>query len=418
MDVKRTPKSKLKRRLRTGALAVMGLAAIGGVTYGLTKIKPASPTLDRSMMVIDTVKRGQMILQVHANGTLVAQDVRVIPAPAEGRVEKVLNEPGIEVNANTVIVELSNPQMEQQAIDADLQVKVAEANQANLRVRLESDKVTQETAIASANADLSQAQLQLDTEELLAKQGLTTELTLKLRRVNTADLANRVRSEQKRLMIGGQSAQAQLNAQQTTIDQLRALAKLRHEQLDALKIRAGIVGVLQQVTVQVGQQVTTGLNLARVANPRSLKAELRIAETQIKDVALGQPVEVDTRNGVIAGHVSRIDPAAQNGTFTVDAALTGPLPSSARVDLSVDGTIETARLDNVLYVGRPVFDQRQSSVSMFRVTADGQEATRTPVVLGRASVRTIEIVNGLKEGDQVILSDTSTADNYNQVRLR
>jgi HlyD family secretion protein len=418
MDVKRTSKSKLKRRLRTVALAVMGLAAIGGVTYGLSKIKPASPTLDRSMMVIDTVKRGQMILQVHANGTLVAQDVRLIPAPAEGRVEKVLNEPGIEVNANTVIVELSNPQMEQQAIDADLQVKVAEANQANLRVRLESDKVTQETAIASANADLSQSQLQLDTEELLAKQGLTPELTLKLRRVNTADLANRARSEQKRLMIGGQSAQAQLNAQQTTIDQLRALAKLRHEQLDALKIRAGTVGVLQQVTVQVGQQVTAGLNLARVADPRSLKAELRIAETQIKDVALGQHVEVDTRNGVIAGHVSRIDPAAQNGTFTVDAALTGPLPSSARVDLSVDGTIETARLDNVLYVGRPVFDQRQSSVSMFRVTADGQEATRTPVVFGRASVRTIEIVNGLKEGDQVILSDTSAADNYNRVRLR
>jgi HlyD family secretion protein len=418
MDVKRTPKSKLKRRLRTIALAVMGLAAIGGVTYGLSRIKPASPTLDRSMMVIDTVKRGQMILQVHANGTLVAQDVRLIPAPAEGRVEKVLNEPGIEVNANTVIVELSNPQMEQQAIDADLQVKVAEANQANLRVRLESDKVTQETAIASANADLSQSQLQLDTEELLAKQGLTPELTLKLRRVNTADLANRVKSEQKRLTIGGQSAQAQLNAQQTTVDQLRALAKLRHEQLDALKIRAGTVGVLQQVTVQVGQQVTMGLNLARVADPRSLKAELRIAETQIKDVALGQPVEVDTRNGVIAGHVSRIDPAAQNGTFTVDAALTGPLPSSARVDLSVDGTIETARLDNVLYVGRPVFDQRQSSVSMFRVTADGQEATRTPVVLGRASVRTIEVVNGLKEGDQVILSDTTAAENYNRVRLR
>jgi HlyD family secretion protein len=418
MDVKRTPKSKLKRRLRTVGLAVMGLAAIGGVTYGLSRMKPASPTLDRSMMVIDTVKRGQMILQVHANGTLVAQDVRLIPAPAEGRVEKVLNEPGIEVNANTVIVELSNPQMEQQAIDADLQVKVAEANQSNLRVRLENEKVTQETAIASANADLSQAQLQLDTEESLAKQGLTPELTLKLRRVNTADLANRVRSEQKRLMIGGQSAQAQLNAQQTTVDQLRALAKLRHEQLDALKIRAGTVGVLQQVTVQVGQQVTTGLNLARVADPRSLKAELRIAETQIKDVALGQRVEVDTRNGVIAGRVSRIDPAAQNGTFTVDAALTGPLPSSARVDLSVDGTIETARLDNVLYVGRPVFDQRQSSVSMFRVTADGQEATRTPVVLGRASVRTIEIVNGLKEGDQVILSDTSAADNYNRVRLR
>lgn len=418
MDIKRSPKSKLKKRVRTGALIILGLAAIGGITYGLAKMKPAAPTLDRSTAVIDTVKRGPMIREVHGNGTLVPQVTRWIPAPADGRVEKILVQAGVEVSAGTVIVELSNPQMEQQALDAEFQVKTAQAEAENLRVRLESDGMTQQSQIASINAEYSQAKLQLDSDEALAKQGLVADLPLKVSRVHVEDLANRLKVEQQRLAIAGKSTKAQLNAQQSRVEQLRALAKLKKDQVDALKVRAGTNGVLQQVSVQEGQQVTPGLNIARIADPASLKAELKIPETQIKDVKLGQKAIVDTRNGVIEGQVARIDPAAREGTFTVDITFTGALPSSARPDLSVDGTVELERLANVLYVGRPAFGQGQQTVGMFRLSADGQEATRTQVGLGRSSVSTIEIVSGLREGDQVIISDTSTVDQYNVIRLR
>jgi HlyD family secretion protein len=418
MDIKRPPKSKIKKRIRVGVLVIVTAAAIGGITYGLTKLKPAAPTVDRSTNVIDTVKRGEMLRQVRGNGTLVPQVTRWVPAPADGRVEKILVQAGVEVRPDQVIVELSNPQMEQLAVDADFQVKAAEADEQNLKVRLESDNMAQQSTIASINAEYSQAKLQQDSDESLGRQGLVPELTLKISRVHVLDIANRLRVEQQRLTISAQSTKAQLNAQRSKVDQLRAMAKLKREQLNALKVRAGTGGVLQIVSVQVGQQVTPGLNIARVADPASLKAELKIAETQIKDVKIGQPVEVDTRNGVIQGKVSRIDPAAREGTFVVDALLIGPLPASARPDLSVDGTIELERLKDVLYVGRPAFGQGQSTVSMFRVTPDGQEALRTPVVLGRSSVSTVEIVNGLKEGEQVILSDTSQWDNYNRIRLR
>jgi HlyD family secretion protein len=308
--------------------------------------------------------------------------------------------------------------MEQVAMDTEFQVKTAEADEQNLKVRLESETMAQQASIATINAEYSQAKLQLDSDESLGKQGLVPDLTLKISRVKVKDIANRLKVEQDRLIIGAQSTKAQLNAQQSRLAQLRALAKLRREQVDALKVRAGTGGVLQIVSVQVGQQVTPGLNMARVADPASLKAELKIAETQIKDVKIGQPVEVDTRNGVIQGKVSRIDPAAREGTFVVDALLVGPLPASARPDLSVDGTIELEHLDNVLYVGRPAFGQPQSTVSMFLVTPDGQEAKRTPVVLGVSSVSYVQIIKGLKEGDQVILSDTAAYDNYQTIRLR
>jgi HlyD family secretion protein len=418
MDIKRPAKSKLKKRLRTAILIIVGLAAVGGITFGLTKLKPAAPTLDRSTAVIDTVKRGPFTREVRGIGTLVPQLIRWVPAPADGRVERLLVQAGVEVGADTVIVELSNPQMEQQAMDAEFQVKAAQADEENLRVRLDSENMTQQSAIASINAEYSQAKLQLDADEVLAKQGLVSELILKISRVHVLDLANRLKVEQQRLAISSKSKKAQINAQESRLQQLRALAKLKRDQVDALKVRAGTSGVLQQVTVQVGQQVTPGLNIARVADPASLKAELKIAETQIKDVKLGQLVVVDTRNGVIQGQVSRIDPAAREGTFTVDAELTGPLPASARPDLSVDGTIELERLINVLYVGRPAFGQGQQTVGLFRLTADGQEAVRTQVTLGRSSVSVIEIVNGLSEGDQVILSDTSLMDNYNRIRVR
>ncbi len=418
MDIKRPGKSKLKRRVRTGILVAIGLAVVGGITFVLAKLKPAAPTLDRSTAVIDTVKRGQMLREVRGNGTLVPQVTRWVIAPAEGRVERILVQAGVEVGSGTVIVELSNPQMEQQAIDAEFQVKAAEADQESLRVRLESENMTQQSATASINAEYSQARIQLDTDEALAKQGLVAALLLKISRVKVQDLANRLKVEQQRLAIAGKATKAQMNAQTARIQQLRTLAKLKKDQVEALKVRSGSNGVLQVVAVQEGQQVTPGVNIARVADPASLKAELKIAETQIKDVRVGQPVAVDTRNGMIQGRVSRIDPAAREGTFVVDAELTGPLPGSARPDLSVDGTIELERLNNVLYVGRPAFGQGQQTVGMFRLTPDGQEAVRTQVALGRSSVSTIEIISGLKEGDQVILSDTSAMDSYSRIRIR
>lgn len=418
MDIKRPGKSKLKKRLRLGILVLVGLAAVGGITFALAKLKPAAPTLDRSTAVIETVRRGEMKREVRGNGTLVPQVTRWVPAPAEGRVERIMVQAGVEVSAGTVIVELSNPQMQQQAMDAEFQVKAAEADQESLRVRLESESMTQQAATASINAEYSQAKLQLDTDEALAKQGLVADLSLRISRVKVKDLANRLKVEQDRLAIAGKATRAQLNATTARLQQLRTMAKLRKDQVDALKVRSGTNGVLQVVAVQEGQQVTPGVNIARVADPASLKAELKINETQIKDVRIGQPVAVDTRNGIIQGTVSRIDPAAREGTFVVDAELTGPLPGSARPDLSVDGTIELERLNNVLYVGRPAFGQGQQTVGMFRLTPDGQEAVRTQVALGRNSVSTIEILSGLKEGDQVILSDTSTLDSYQRIRVR
>ena len=418
MDIKRPPKSKIKKKIRTAVMIVVGVATLGGITYGLTKLKPAAPTLDPSTAVIDTVKRGEMVRDVRGNGTLVPEVTRWVPAPAEGRVESLPLQAGVEVSPDTVIAELSNPQMEQQATDAEFQVKAAEADQENLSVRLESDTMTQKSAIATINSQYSQAKLQLDADEVLHKQGLVADLTVKISRVAVQDLANRLKVEQERLAVAGKATKAQLNAAASRVQQLRVMAKLRREQVDALKVRAGTGGVLQQVAVQVGQQVTAGLNIARVADPASLKAVLRVAETQIKDVRIGQPVLVDTRNGIIQGTVARIDPAAREGTFEVDASLVGPLPPSARPDLSVDGTIELERLNDVLKVGRPAFGQANQTIGMFVLTPDGSEAVRTTVRLGRNSVSTIEIVEGLKEGDRVIISDTSALDSYNRIRIR
>jgi HlyD family secretion protein len=333
-------------------------------------------------------------------------------------VESIPIQAGAVVDPSTVIAELSNPQMEQQATDAEFQVKAAVADEENLRVKLESDTMTQKSAIATINAQYSQAKMQLDADESLAKQGLVADLTLKISRVAVQDLANRLKVEQERLAVASKSTKAQLNAAASRLQQLRVMAQLRRDQVDALKVRAGTAGVLQQVSVQVGQQVTPGLNIARVADPASLKAVLRVAETTIKDVRIGQNVLVDTRNGIIQGTVSRIDPAAREGTFEVDASLVGPLPPSARPDLSVDGTIELERLKDVLKVGRPAFGQANQTIGMFVLTPDGSEAVRTSVRLGRNSVSTIEVLEGLKEGDRVIISDTSAQDSYNRIRIR
>lgn len=418
MDIKRTPKSKIKKKIRNGVMIVVGVAALGGITYGLTKLKPAAPTLDPSTAVIETVKRGEMVRDVRGNGTLVPEVTRWVPAPADGRVEKILLKAGVEVDASTVIAELSNPQLQQQATDTELQVKAAEADQENLKVRLESDAMTQKAAIATISSQYSQAKIQLDADEILYRQQLVAELTVKISRVAVQDLANRVKVEQERLAVMSKSTSAQMNAASSRLQQLRALAALRRQDVDRLKVRAGTGGVLQQVLVTEGQQVTPGTNIARVADPNSLKAVLRVAETQIGGVKIGQKVIVDTRNGLIDGQVSRIDPAAREGTFEIDASLTGPLPPSARPDLSVDGTIELERLQDVLKVGRPAFGQAQQTIGMFVLTPDGTEAERRQVKLGRNSVSMIEILDGLKEGDRVIISDTSALDSYNRIRLR
>jgi HlyD family secretion protein len=418
MDIQRKKKSGIRsRRFRTIIYAVIGLCTVALITFGISRLKPAAPTVERGTLWIDTVKRGQMLRQVRGTGTLVPEDIRVIAAATQGRVERILVQPGTEVSAGTLLIELSNPELQQSSVDSEYQLRAAEADYNNLKVKLESDRMNQQIVAASVHSEYEQAKLQLDTDETLAKDGLVAPLTLKLSRVRVAELSNRYNLEQKRLDVSVKSAEAQLASQQARISQLQALLKLKQSQVQTLGVVAGTNGVLQQMQVEVGQQVSPGTNLARVVEPQHLKAELKIAETQAKDIQLGQQAEIDTRNGVIPGHVSRIDPAAQQGTVTVDVALDGQLPQGARPDLTVDGTVELERLDNVIYVGRPAFGQSQSAVSMFKLEPDGKSAVRVPVKLGRSSVNTIEIMGGLQPGDQVVLSDTSAWDAYNRILL-
>jgi HlyD family secretion protein len=418
MDVQRSPSVARNRKIRRilyGAAVLLGVLV---VTLGLSRLKPAAPTVERATVWVDTVKRGSMLRQVRGLGTLVPEEIRWIPATTEGRVERIVVKPGTTVTPDTVILELSNPQLEQEAQDAELQLKAAEAEFANLKVQLQNELLSQQAAAATVQADYSQAKLQAEVNEELAKQQLVSDLINKQSKVKAEELKTRYEIEMKRLASNSESAQARLAVQQARVDQLRALAHLRKSQLSALRVRGGVSGVLQQVPVDVGQRVTSATNLARVADPNRLKAELKIAETQAKDVQIGQKASVDTRNGVVEGHVVRIDPAVQNGTVTVDVIMDGELPKGARPDLSVDGTIELERLNDVLYVGRPAFGQEQNQVGLFKLVDGGAGAVRTPVKLGRSSVNTIEILSGLQVGDQVILSDMSAWDAFDRIRLR
>jgi HlyD family secretion protein len=419
MDIKR-PQRKNRKRVKMAIYATIGVLAIALITYGLSRLERASPSVARATVLTDTVKRGQMLRQVRGLGTLIPEEIRQIAAPVEGRVEQKFVKPGESVTPGTVLVELSNPTLRQAAVDVQYQIKTAEADLNNLRSRLQSDLMTQQSTIAQIQSEYNQAKIQLDTDEQLGKEGLVPVLTLRISRVKVEQLANRVAVEQKRVGTNKSSAEAQIASQQSRIEQLRAQLRLNQEQVASLQVRAGTAGVLQEVTVEVGQQITPGTNIARVADPTSLKASLQIPETQIKDIALGQSASIDTRSGgaVVPGRVQRIDPAARNGTVTVDVQLEGALPQGARPDLSVDGTIELERLDNVLYVGRPASGGgAQASVSLFRVEADGRTAVRVPVKLGRASVNTVEVVDGLREGETVILSDTSQWDGVDKLRL-
>ncbi len=398
-------------------MVVAGIAVVSLITIGLARLEPAAPTVEAETVLIDTVKRGLMLRQVRGPGTLVPEDVRWISAPVEGRIERIPALPGVEVTAETVLLEMSDPQIEQNALEAEAQLKAAQADHDDLKAQLENQLLSQQAQLAAAESQSAQASLQEEADEKLAKDGLIPDLNLKLSRLRAAQLAKQAGIERERVQQNRRSADAQLAAQRARVDQMRALYELRRRQVDSLKVRAGIAGQLQELPVQVGQSVTPGTVLARVARPEKLKAELRIPEVQAKDLAIGLPAAIDTRNGIVPGRVTRVAPSSQDGTVTVDVSLEGPLPKGARPNLSVDGTIEIERLPNVLYVQRPAISQANSKIELFKVSKDGKEAVRVPVELGRTSVNTVEIVTGLQVGDRVILSDTAAQDGYDKIRL-
>ena len=416
MDIPREGalKKKRKRQILTGAII---LAALMAITLGLSRLKPAAPGVDRAGVWIDTVKRGPMLRQVRGSGTLVPEEVKWIPASTDGRVEKLFILPGSAVEADTMILQMSNPQLELDTRDAALKLKGAEADFADQRARIAAQAMDQEAAMAAVKAEYIEAQLRADADDELAKDGLVADLTRKISRAKAEELSTRYEIEKRRFAVNEDSQKAQVDAQQARVDQVRALYELKKSQLDGLLVRAGAAGVLQQLPVEVGQRVSAGAILAKVARPDKLKAELRIAETQAKDILLGQTVSVDTRNGIVPGRVSRIDPAVEGGTVRVDVMLEGALPKGARPDLTVDGTIELERLADVLYVGRPAAGQEQGTISLFKIEPDGNHAMRLNVKLGKASVNAVEILDGLHEGDRVILSDMSAWDAFNQIRL-
>jgi HlyD family secretion protein len=420
MDIQRPASVARQKKLRRISFAIAGVLVIGLVSVVLARLKPAAPSVERATVWVDTVKRGPMVREVRGLGTLVPVDEarRLIPAVTQGRVERILIRPGVEVTPDTIVLELSEPTVQQALSDAEQQLRGSEADYTSLQARLQSDRLNQRSAAAAVEADYRAAQLQREVDENLAKDGLVSSLQLKTSTVRAESLSERNKIAKENLSVADENIKAQLLAQRARIDQLRSIYNLRRQQVEDLKVRAGMVGVLEQVTVNVGQQVSPGTNLARVADPTRLKAELRIAETQARDLTIGQKAKIDTRNGIIDGTVIRIDPAAQQGTVTVDVQLIGELPRGARPDLSVDGTIELERLNEVLFVGRPAFGQEQSTVGLFKLDPTTGEATRTQVQLGRSSVNTIEILGGLAEGDQVILSDMSTWDSFQTIRLR
>ncbi len=420
MDIQRPASVAQGKKRKQILLGIVGVLVVGLVSVVLARLKPAAPTVERATVWVDTVKRGPMLRQVRGLGTLVPVDEarRWVPASTQGRVERIVLRPGVQVTPDTVVLELSDPQVQQALNDADQQLRASEADFNSLKARLDAETLNQRAQAAIVRADFQNAQTEREMNEGLSKDGLVSNLVLRQSVVRAESLKTRDGIETDRLKVSQQSALAQLASAQALVDQRKSNLALRRQQVDQLRVRAGMTGVLEQVPVEVGQQVAPGTNLVRVADPTRLKAELRIAETQAKDLTIGQIASVDTRNGIIAGKVIRIDPAATNGTVTVDVALEGELPRGARPDLSVDGTIELERLNNVLYVGRPAFGQEQSTVGLFKLDKSTGEASRSQVQLGRSSVNTIEILGGLAEGDEVVLSDMSAWDQFDRIRLR
>ena len=416
MDIPRKSKvwTRLVRRIISSMIA---LAAIGGISWYVWQLEPADPVVDRSEVWIDTVKRGPMLREVSGLGKLVPEEIRWVTAATEGRVERIVLEPGAGITPNTVIMELANSQLEQATVNAEWDWKAAETSYEDLKITLESQELTRESDNARLESDYQQALLSYDANSELAKDGLVSGLDLKLKKAVIDQLAGRLEIEKKRLEIMKESIKAQLAVQRTRIDQFRAAYNLKKSQLDQLKVRAGVDGVLQLVSVEVGQRVAAGANLARVANPNKLKAELKIPENQARDIQIGQEASIDTRSSIISGKVARIDPAVTDGTVTVDVALETGLPRGARPDLSVDGTILLERLEDVIYVGRPTLGQPDSRLGLFKLDSDGKRAVRVNVEFGRSSVDTIEVRKGLQPGDQVILSDMTAQSEYDSIRL-
>jgi HlyD family secretion protein len=419
MDIQRPSNARAKkiRRIVYVALAIISLA---GVSYGVSRLRPAAPAVDKATIWTDDVKRGPMLIEVHGLGTLVPEDIRWIPAQTDSRVDRILIHAGTTaaVQPTSVILELSNPELQRDLLDAEYQLKGAQADYENLKVQVNSDLLNQKAATAQVRSDYEQARIQHEVDDKLRAEGLTSELTAQLSKVRVEQLAIRLKLEEDRTANAVDTANTRLLVQQSKVDQQRALYALKRSQADGLHVRAGIQGVLQLVPVEVGQHVTPGTNLARVADPKRLKAEIKIAETQANVVAIGQLAAIDTRNGIVKGHVSRIDPSVQNGTVTVDVSITDTLPAGARPDLSVDGTIEIENLKDVLFVGRPVHGQTGSTIGLFKLLPDGSEAERVTVALGKSSVNTVEILQGLKVGDKVVLSDMSNWDAFPRIRLR
>jgi HlyD family secretion protein len=406
--------------MRQIAFAMAGIIVVSLVSYVLARLEPAAPVVEAGTVWEDTVKRGPMVRDVRGLGTLVPEDIRWIPATTQGRVERIVLRPGTPVKPDSVILELSNPQLEQELRNAELQLQSADASLANLRVQVQNELLNQRASSATIEADYKRADMQVQMNEELAKDQLISQLQLKQSQLDAQQLAVRHKIAEEQLASRADSARAQLAVQQAAVDQARAVVDLRRREHDELKVRAGIDGVLQLIPAEIadGARVAPGANLARVANPSRLKAEIKVAETQARDIQIGQRAEIDTRHGFIPGQVVRIDPSVQNGTRTVDVSLDGELPRGAVPDLSVDGKIILEKLDDVVYVGRPAFGADQAVVMLFKKDPDGAGATRVQVKLGRTSVNTVEVVEGLSVGDKVILSDMSAWDAFDRVRLR
>jgi RND family efflux transporter, MFP subunit len=418
MDIAR-PEFKRQKRRRQIIVGTIAFVCLAAATFGVSRLKPAAPEVERSTVWTDTVKRGPMLRQVRGLGSLTPSQefIRQIPAETDATIVRIHELPGSQVKANTILVEMSNPQVEQAALDARLQLKATEAAYQSMRVKLQSDYMNQKAAAATVTSDFTQAKLQADMNKQLRELGLAPEITYKNSQTKAEELAIRSSLEAERLDINQKAIDSQMAEQQAKVDQMRALAELKQKQLEALKVRAGIEGVLVDLPLQVGQHVLPGTMLAKVVQPNHLMATLKVAETQARDVQIGQPAVVDTHNGTVAGAVMRVDPGVQNGTVTVDIKLTGELPKGARPDLSVDGTIDLERLEDVIYVGRPAFGQENSTISLFKLDPDGKGAVRVPVKVGRASVNSIQVIEGLRETDTVILSDMSRWDNTDRIRL-
>jgi multidrug efflux pump subunit AcrA (membrane-fusion protein) len=404
--------------VRRYVYAGAGLLLVVVITAALSRLKPAAPTVDRSTIWTDTVKRGPMLRDVRGLGSLEPETIWVIPAAADGRVEKRYLLPGTPVKADSVILDLTNPQLQQEALDAEYQLKGAQAAYLQTKAQLENQLMDKRTAAASVSSQYRTAEMQKQAFEQLGKLGLKAAIDVKTTEVQAEELAKQNDLAQKEVETFANSIEAQLAVQEANVNQKRALYALKKSQLEGMHVRAGIDGMLQELDVDVGQRVTEGTALARVAQPKLLKAQLKIAETQAKDIEIGEKASIDTHNGLIPGHVMRIDPSVVNGTRTVDVKLDGPLPPGAVPDLSVEGTVEIERLADVLYVGRPVHGDADSTVGLFKVVDGGKEALRVPVELGKVSVNSVEIRKGLQVGDEVILSDMSASDNVDRVELR